>query len=134
MNHVKFALLAATLCVCAANLSAQAVAVAEATGQVTDPSGSVVAGATVKMIEVGRGVVHSTTTNSDGRYVLPNLPVGEYRLEASSQGFKTFAQSGIQLQFNNHVQINVPLQVGSVSETVEVSAGASMVETQQNAI
>jgi hypothetical protein len=134
MNRVKFFVCAVALVLCSGNLLAQAVAVAEATGQVTDPSGSVVANATIKMIEVGRGVPHSTATNSEGRYTLPNLPVGEYRLEASAPGFKTYVQSGIELQVNNHVQLNVPLQVGAVAETIEVTGGANMVETQQNAI
>jgi hypothetical protein len=130
MNHVKFVL----SLLFAVHLSAQAVAVAEATGQVTDPSGGTVANAAVRMIEVARGVPHSTSTNSEGRYVLPNLPVGEYRLEASAPGFKTYVQSGIALQVNNHVLLNVALDVGGVSETVQVTGSANMVETQQNAI
>ncbi len=134
MNRVKFFLSAAALLLCGAHLSAQAVAVAEATGQVTDPSGSAVVNAAVKMIEVARGVPHSTTSNSEGRYTLPNLPVGEYRLEASAPGFKTYVQSGIELQVNNHVQLNVPLVIGVVVDTVQVTGGANMVETQQNAI
>ena len=60
--------------------------------------------------------------------------MGAYRLEASSSGFKTYVQTGINLQVNNHVQLNVTFTVGAVAETVEVSAGANLVETQQNAI
>lgn len=115
-------------------LAAQAVGSAEATGQVTDPTGSPVAGATIKMIETARGVVHQTTSNATGLYTIPNLPVGSYRLEATSAGFKTFVQTGIQLQVGNHVQLNIGFQLGAVSESVEVSAGADLVETQQNAI
>jgi hypothetical protein len=135
MNRVKVRILvAAGLLACVSHALGQAVAVAEATGAVVDPSGSSVANASIKMIEVVRGVPHDTKTNGEGRYMLPNLPVGEYRLEASAPGFKTFVQNGIELQVNNHVQLNVALQVGAVSETVEVSAGANLVETQQNAI
>jgi hypothetical protein len=119
---------------CSANLPAQAVATAEATGLVTDPSGAPVAGATVKMIETARGVTHQTTSNESGLYALTNLPVGPYRLEGSAAGFKGYVQTGIQLQVNQHAQLNVPLQLGTVSESVEVSAGAALVETQQNAI
>ena len=119
---------------CAANLFSQAVASAEATGRVTDPSGSPVSGATVKMIETARGVAHETTSNETGLYTLPNLPVGTYRLEAAAPGFKSYVQTGIELQVNNHVQLNVPLQLGTISESVEVSAGADLVETQENAI
>jgi Carboxypeptidase regulatory-like domain len=68
--------------------NAQTVAVAEASGEVLDPTGSAVAGATVKMIETARGVSHNTASDQSGRYTLPNLPVGEYRLEVSASGFK----------------------------------------------
>jgi hypothetical protein len=118
----------------ASSLFAQAVGSAEATGEVTDPSGSPVSGATIKMIETARGVMHQTTSNSSGLYTLPNLPVGAYRLEAAAPGFRTYVQTGIELQVNNHVQLNVLLQLGTVSDSVEVSAGADLVETQQNAI
>lgn len=123
----------AVLCLIA-RLSGQAVQTAEATGQVSDPSGSAVAGATVKLIETARGVSHETVTDSSGRYTLPNLPVGSYRLEASAPGFKAFVQTGIELQVNKHITLNLVLQVGGVTETVEVTAGANLVETQQNSI
>ena len=86
------------------------------------------------MIEASRGVSHTTTAEQSGRYVLTNLPVGEYRLEVTSSGFKSYIQSGITLHVNDHVQLNVPLQLGGVSETVEVTAGAAMVQTEQNSI
>ena len=131
MRALPLLCLALGLLGCAGNLFSQAVASAEATGRVTDPSGSSVSGATVKMIETARGVVHETTSNETGLYTLPNLPVGSYRLEATAPGFKSYIQTGIELQVNNHVQLNVPLQLGAVSESVEVSAGAELVETQQ---
>ena len=115
-------------------LWAQAVAVAQASGQMTDPSGSAVPNATVKMLELERGVSHDTTTDASGRYSLPNLPVGSYSFEASSPGFKTFKRSGIVLQVNDNVQLNVSFEVGDVTERVEVVAGAAMVQTQSNAI
>jgi hypothetical protein len=116
------------------HLFAQAVAVAEATGQIVDPSGAPVGNTSVKMVEVARGVSHETSSDATGRYTLPNLPVGAYRLEASAPGFRTYIQTGIMLQVNNHVQLNVAFQLGSVTENVEVSSGAALVETQQNAI
>jgi hypothetical protein len=122
------------LLLCPSVLFAQAVSVAEATGLVLDPSGSAVAGATVKMVETERQVSHAATTDATGRYTIPNLPVGSYRLEASATGFKTYVQTGIELQVNNHVQLNINFQVGAIAEKVEVSAGANLVETQQNAI
>jgi len=113
---------------------AQAVAVAEVTGQISDPSGRAIVGAQVKTIETGKQTVRNTTSNEQGRYALPNLPVGPYRLEVTASGFKSYVQSGIVLQVGNSVQINVVMQIGALSEHVEVTAGAVMVETKENTI
>src|SRR5258708_1357568 len=113
---------------------AQAVAIAQVSGNVTDPTGGAIANAQVRMIETEKQAVHSTVTDAQGQYVLPGLPVGPYRLEVTVSGFKDYAQTGIVLQVNNNIQINVPMQVGSLSEKVEVSATASMVETKENSI
>src|SRR3954447_15716503 len=80
----------------------QAVANAGASGQVTDQTGAAVMGATVKMTETEKGVPHTATSDADGRYTLPNLPVGPYRLEATMTGFKTYSQTGIVLQVGDH--------------------------------
>ncbi|HZR30063.1 MAG TPA: carboxypeptidase regulatory-like domain-containing protein [Terriglobales bacterium] len=112
----------------------QAVASAEVVGQVVDPSGASLPGAIVKMIETNRGVSHQATTDADGRYTLTHLPVGPYRFEASKNGFKTYIQSGIILQVDDHIPINAALQVGAVSETVEVNAGGTLLQTESNSI
>ncbi len=113
---------------------AQAVAIAEVAGHVTDQTGQSVVAAQVKMTEVDRAQVHNTTTNADGLYSLPNLPIGAYRLEVSAPGFKTYVQTGIILQVANNVTADVKLQVGAVSESVEVVADAAMVETRDNSL
>lgn len=113
---------------------AQAVANAQVTGEVTDPSGAAVSGATVKMTETDKGIAHEARTDANGHYTLPNLPVGPYRLEASVAGFKTYTQSGIVLQVGDNPTIHITLQVGEVSERVEVSAGAAMVQTEQTSV
>ena len=112
----------------------QAVANAQITGEVTDPSGAAISGATVRMIETEKSVPHETTTDAGGRYVLPNLPVGPYRLEASMSGFKTYVQTGIVLQVGDNPALNIKLQVGAVSENIEVSAGAAMVQTETTSV
>src|ERR1035437_4620787 len=111
-------------------LIAQAVANATIHGVVTDASGAVVPNAQVKATQTDMGKVLSTSTDSDGSYVLPNLQVGPYRLEVGAPAFSNHVQSGIILQVGNNVQINVTLQVGAVTQDVRVSANAAMVETQ----
>lgn len=67
------------------------------------------------------------------KYVLPNLPIGPYRLEVSLPGFRTYVQTGIVLQVNSNPVINPVLAVGQVSDSIEVQANAAMVETATRA-
>ena len=115
-------------------LRAQAVAVAQIGGVVSDPAGMVIAGAQVSMTDTEKGQVHTAVSDSTGSYTLPNLPVGPYRLEVKAQGFKNYVQSGLVLQVGNNIQVNVAMQIGSLSEKVEVTATTSQVETKENSI
>jgi hypothetical protein len=113
---------------------AQQVAVSEVNGNVTDPSGAGIAGASAKMTEVERNEVHTATTDATGRYSLVNMPPGNYRLEVSATGFERYRQIGITLTVGSNPEINVRMTVGAVSETVEVSAAASQVETKDTSV
>ncbi len=116
------------------SLRAQAVAVAQVSGTVTDASGSAIPNAQVRMTETDKQTVHSTTTDATGTYVLPNLPVGPYKLEAQASGFKNYVQTGIVLQVGSSISVNIAMQVGGVSESVEVTAGTQMVETRESGV
>jgi hypothetical protein len=113
---------------------AQAVANAEIHGIVQDVSGAVVPNAQIKATQVETGRVETTVSSVDGLYSFLNLPVGEYKIEATAPAFKSYAQSNIVLQVGNNVQINIALEVGSASDHVEVSADAVMVQTQDTAV
>src|SRR5262249_29351938 len=76
------------------------------------------------------GISRGAVTNETGSYVLPNLPIGPYRLEAALPGFRTFVQTGIVLEVNSNPVINVALEVGQITEQVEVQANAALVETR----
>src|SRR5437879_9163611 len=110
--------------------SVWAQATAQISGAVQDQSGAVLPGAEVTATQTDTGVSRMTITNETGHYVLANLPLGPYRLEAGLPGFRTFVQTGIVLQVNSNPTINVVLQVGQVSETVKVQANAALVETR----
>ena len=118
----------------APSIEAQAVANAQVTGRVTDSSGAPVTAAQVKAIETGKQQVHTTSSDDQGRYVIPNLPVGSYVLEVQAPGFKTHNHTGILLQVGNNVEINAVLQVGAVSESIEVTASTEMVETRETSV
>jgi hypothetical protein len=118
----------------AAPLWGQAGASAQIAGLVTDPSGAVVPNAQVTATHVDTGSVRTTVSGPDGIYVLPNLPVGSYRLEVVASGFNTYLQTGILLEVSNVVTINIKLEVGGAKQRVEVVANASMVETQTTSV
>jgi len=112
----------------------QAVAVAEVDGRVTDQTGAGIPNASVKMVHIETQQVHPTMTDSGGRYRLPDLPVGPYRMEVGASGFKNYIQNGIVLQVASNVEVNVAMQVGAVTESVEVTANSNMVETKDSGI
>ncbi|MGH9693404.1 MAG: carboxypeptidase regulatory-like domain-containing protein, partial [Bryobacteraceae bacterium] len=115
-------------------LKAQATAVAQVSGTVSDATGAAIVNAQVTMTEISKNLARTVATDTSGRYTLPNLSVGSYRLEVKSQGFRDYIQSNIQLVVNNNIEINVPMQIGAASERVEVSAIASMVETKETSV
>jgi len=117
-----------------APLWGQVGASAEISGLVSDPTGAVVPNASVTATQVSTGMVRTTTSGPDGLYVLPNLPVGSYRLEVQAAGFSSYVQTGIRLEVSNNVTINVTLKVGQALQRVEVTANATMVQTQTTSV
>src|SRR4051812_34421355 len=100
---------------CATGSLAQAVSTAQINGIVKDSGGLALPGVTVTVTQANTGLVRSTTTSETGSYIITNLPVGPYRLEAALQGFRTFAQTGIVLEVNANPTLNVTLQVGEIA-------------------
>ena len=102
---------------------------ASLTGRVLDPSGAAVPGATVTAQNTSTGRTTTTKTDADGEYVLPELPVGNYKLTVKKTGFQTYTQSGIVLSVNQSATQNVSLKIGSTTEHVNVSGNAPLVTT-----
>jgi hypothetical protein len=96
------------------------------TGVVTDPTGSAVAGATVRVKNEGTGVETVLTTNASGAYTTPLLILGNYSVSVDHPGFKTSVNTGIVLTGAETVRQDVTLPVGAVSESVEVQANAEL--------
>ena len=99
-------------------------------GYVRDASDAVVTGATVTVTNVGNGDQRTATTNANGYYVIPNLQVGTYSVSAEMPGFKKTVQSGIVLDSAAKLNIDLVLTVGAVSESVEVKASTTLVQTE----
>src|SRR5947207_3864519 len=99
-------------------------------GYVRDPSQALVTGAVVNVVNEGNGYQRQTSTNSNGYYSVPNLAVGTYTVTAESAGFKKTVQTGIVLDSAAKLNIDLSLIVGAVSDTVEVKANATQVQTE----
>src|SRR5258705_9244731 len=117
-----------------AHAAAWAQATAQVSGTVRDSSGVVLPGVTVTVTQTDTGFTRTVVTEVAGTYVMPNLPTGPYRLEASLQGFRTFAQTGIVLQVGASPTINVVLALGDVAETITVEGAAPLVDVRSAGI
>ena len=115
-------------------LPAWAQATAELNGRVTDESGGVLPGVTVTATRTDTGLTRTVVTDETGTWVMPNLPIGPYRLEVSLQGFRTYVQTGIVLQVDARPTINTSLAVGNIEETVSVEAAAPIVDVRSAGI
>jgi hypothetical protein len=134
MNRVSRALLGGLFVLLLGTTNALAQATAQINGTVVDSSGGVLPGVTVTAIQTNTGLRREVVTNETGAYVITNLPIGPYRLEATLSGFRTFAQTGIVLQVGSDPTIPVTLQLGELAETVSVEAAAPLVETRSPSV
>ena len=89
-------------------------------GTVTDPTGASIAGAAVEVRNVGTGMVQATATDAAGRYNVPDLPVGDYEVQASKDGFATVVHKGITLTVGSQNVVDFSLAVGQTQQTVTV--------------
>src|SRR5205823_11422733 len=103
-------------------------------GSVKDTTGAVLPGVEVKVMQTETSVTRTTVSNETGSYVLPNLPLGPYRLEATLQGFATFAQNGIVLQVNANPVVNATMGVSAIAEEVQVTGVAPLVDTRSTGV
>jgi hypothetical protein len=97
-------------------------------GTVTDETGAAVPGAIVSVRNAGTGVTRDFTTTEAGRYTAPFLPVGEYEITVTLAGFQPTAIKGIALHVNDRLQIDATLKLGQLTDVVEVTANAAMVQ------
>ena len=109
----------------------QAVATVQIGGLVQDATGAVVPTARVTATQTATGLTRSMMTGADGSYVMSQLPIGPYQLSVEKTGFKVYVQKGIVIQVGENPTVNVTLELGSVGQSVEVTANTVMVETRE---
>jgi hypothetical protein len=98
-------------------------------GTITDPSGAAVANATITITHTETGQTYHLTSNSDGNYVAPDLPIGHYNIKVEASGFKAAEQKGLVLQVGDRTRLDYQMAVGGATETVTVEANAVRVQT-----
>src|SRR5215472_867461 len=99
-------------------------------GTITDPSGAPIRGANVTATDADRGTVWTAQTNDSGAYNLLRLEVGTYTVKVSAQGFQTAQKAAFTLVLNQTARVDVQMKVGQVSETVEVTSEAPVLQTE----
>ncbi len=104
------------------------------TGRVTDSQGLVVPGVKVQAINVDTNVSYSGETNGDGLFRISGIPSGSYRVIVQKPGFVQIVKPGVELHVQDDVTLNFTVRLGSVSETVTVEEGASMINTTNAAV
>jgi hypothetical protein len=109
-------------------------ATGQITGTVRDTTGAVVAGVKVTVASALTGLTRETMTSATGDYVVPLLPVGQYSVTAEQTGFRAAKRSDIQLSVNQTVRIDLEMEVGAVTETVEVQAAAVAIDTESSTV
>lgn len=103
-------------------------------GTITDSSGAPVPNAKVVATLANTDTNYSTVTNQSGNYVIPDVRPGEYSISAEARAFKRAVRTGVVIEVNQYAHIDLTLQVGEVSQSVEVSANATNIDTYTSSI
>jgi hypothetical protein len=115
-------------------VSAQTATTGQISGNITDASGAAVPDATITVTRAETGEARTVTTSEDGNYTVPNLAIGTYRITVSKTGFKETAVGSVVVNVANITRQDVALEIGQVTETVQITADAIQVETQTGTV
>jgi hypothetical protein len=126
-GYVLFA--AILLCTFAASFAAAQSTGGRIRGTVTDSSGSAIAGAKVTLVNIDTNVPRESTTSASGEYTFLEVPVGNYEIDVNQTGFKKFVRKDVQVNLNEVLGVDIVLQVGGATETVEVTGAPPIIDT-----
>jgi hypothetical protein len=117
------------------SLRAQTSSTSTVVGVITDSTGAVVPNAKVELTDIGTSEKSSVTTGNDGGYTFPSVRPGNYRLTVSAKGFRQAVVSGLKVEIGKSANMNLVLELGAVTETIEVVAGAAVeLQTQNSSV
>lgn len=103
------------------------------TGRVTDSTGAVVPGVSVTVVQLSTNFTSNAVTNEEGLYRVLSLQPGQYRITFEAQGFKKTVRDSVELRTGDTLAVDMVLQVGNVNESIEVSGGVQLLETETSA-
>src|SRR6266849_1359493 len=101
-------------------------------GGISDTQGAAIPGASVALTSIATGQVRKVVANESGQYLFPSLPIGAYALAVEQPAFKRYERTGILLQANENVKVDIALEVGDVKTTIAVDAAAAQVEVRSS--
>jgi len=130
MKNRNFALVLIVLIILASAYTLRADVTGSVLGVVHDRSGAVVAGAQIVATNVATNLKQETVSGADGSFRVLALPAGTYKLTVNAKGFRPFVENDVVVQVNDQLRFDVQLDVGSVTDTVEISANAVQVQTE----
>ena len=107
---------------------------AELSGTVTDPSGAAIGKVKVTAANTGTGLTHEVLTDDSGSYLITQLPPGAYNLSAEATGFRKTVENNVTLEVSQRAKVDFKMQLGQVTETVEVAAAAPLLESQSSTL
>ena len=102
---------------------------AQVSGVIRDTTGAVLPGVDVTLVAEGTGLERRAVSNEAGLYTFPNVPVGDYRVTATLSGFQPAARTGVQVNAGVNIRVDIQLQLGALTETVQVEAATTLVDT-----
>ena len=132
MRNVVFGYLLLSLCL--AQFAPAQTTTATLSGIVRDSQGAVIPGAAITVVQIDTGQTRQATTGHTGDYTISNLPIGNYRITASAQGFKKTVIGSITLQVNQAADVDLTMEVGAIAEEVTVSATAPLLATESTSV
>lgn len=124
---------AAMLILCVVNASAQSFT-GSILGTIRDPSGGAVSGASLVVINTATNARTERSSDTQGNYIAPLLPPGEYLVEVESPGFKKVVRRGVVLQVQQQAQVDIVLEVGAITESISVTSNAALVEATTSSV
>src|ERR1700742_251733 len=103
-------------------------------GLVQDPTGAVVPGAQVTLLNTDQGITLNTTTSGSGEYTFSPVRIGHYSVSASAPGFSTTTQQNLEVKLDQHLQVNIQLKTGAATETVQVTTAPPELQTEEGSV